>query len=427
MNPKENAKIWLKHFEQNRDLMEGRVKEGIEKYRKGYCMLRFVDSKGHPLKGKKVHINQKSHDFQYGANIFMLDEFEKQEDNIKYRELFKQYFNLATVPFYWDALEPVKGKPRFGKDSEKVYRRPAPDLCVEYCEENGLKAKLHCLVYDKYAPDWLPKNDMKAMEQYYEERIRQIAQRYAGRLSEFEVINETLLEHEWKTQSVISEKRDIVEWAFALARKYLPNETLVMNEAPNVPNTAKTDYRCPYFMQVEKCLLNGASIDKLGIQFHMFTGATAANQAEYEAQVKAGNDMVNPALVLKGLDIFAELGLPLEITEVTVPTFGETKDDEFLQAELIKNLYSVFFSHPAIETVVYWNTVDGYAYIAPPSENRIWNENACRGGIFRHDLSEKESAKMIKKLFSEIWHTKTDLTTDSDGYVEFNGFYGDYC
>lgn len=33
---------------------------------------------------------------------------------------------------------------------------------------------------------------------------------------------------------------------------------------------------------------------------------------------------------------------------------------------------------------------------------------------------------MLKKLFTECWHTDLDLTTDKGGYVEFKGFYGDY-
>ena len=44
---------------------------------------------------------------------------------------FYRYFNLATVPFYWNTLEPEYGKPRYAKDSVKIYRRPAPDLCME--------------------------------------------------------------------------------------------------------------------------------------------------------------------------------------------------------------------------------------------------------------------------------------------------------
>ncbi|MFQ8952381.1 MAG: hypothetical protein ACLR56_04780 [Oscillospiraceae bacterium] len=56
---------------------------------------------------------------------------------------------------------------------------------------------------------------------------------------------------------------------------------------------------------------------------------------------------------LKALDVLAELGLPLELTELTIPTFGDTAEDEELQAELVRIIYSVWFSHPAVESVVY--------------------------------------------------------------------------
>lgn len=87
----------------------------------------------------------------------MLDEFDSEEYNRRYRGEFKKYFNLATVPFYWDGLEPEEGKPRYDKNSPKVWRRPSPELCTEYCEENGIMPKLHCLVYDKFIPEWLPR------------------------------------------------------------------------------------------------------------------------------------------------------------------------------------------------------------------------------------------------------------------------------
>ena len=38
----------------------------------------------------------------------------------------------------------------------------------------------------------------------------------------------------------------------------------------------------------------------------------------------------------------------------------------------------------------------------------------------------KKSAIMLKKLFSEIWHTDLKVVTDENGYVDFRGFYGDY-
>ena len=423
LNHEEKRTIWMKAVTEHKDLLEVRAAEAIEKHRKGWCKLRFVDEEGKPIVGKKVKINQETHDFKYGANIFMLDEFESEADNKTYRELFKKYFNLATVPFYWDGLEPEQGKPRYNKNSPKLYRRPAPELCLEYCEENGIEAKLHCLVYDKFTPNWLPKKDMAAMEKLYEERFRQISERYAGRLYEIEVINEILCESAWTTQTVISEKKDILEWSFDLAAKYFPNDCLVFNEANQLISAAKQDYRNACYMMLDAALMKGVQIDKIGIQHHNFVGVRAQNEAEYEAVVKSGGEMFDPAKLFKGLDIFADFGLPLEITEITVPTFGETEEDEELQADLLEVLYTVCFGHPQVETMVYWNVPDGYAYSPDPSK---WNENACKGGLFHHDLTPKRSAERLWELFNKKWHTDLELTTDENGYVEFRGFYGDY-
>lgn len=423
MTKQEIRKIWMSAAEEHRDLLEGRVKADIEKYRKGDCKLRFCDKDGKPQAGKTVKITQKTHDFKYGANIFMLDEFPEEECNARYREYYKKYFNLATVPFYWDGLEPEDGKPRYDADSPKVYRRPAPDLCVKYCEENGVLPKLHCLVYDKFIPEWLPLDDMAAMEKLYEQRFAQIAERYSGRLYEVEVINELLCESGWKFKSAISSKRDIIEWSFALAKKYFKNDVLVINEGNPLVPTAEKGYRNAYFMMIDAALERGTPIHKIGLQHHCFTGAKATNEQEYAKAVEAGSPLFDPSVILKGLDIHAAHGLPLEMTEITVPTFGDTEEDELLQADLLDLIYTCFFGHPMMETVVYWNLPDGYAYNAA---GRLWNENQCRGGLFHHDMTPKKAAERLYELFNKRWHTDLELVTDEDGYVTFRGFYGDY-
>ena len=426
MTIEEKRRLWLGTFENNKEVLEKRINDGIEQNRKTDHKMRLTDKEGNPLASKTFTIDQKTHDFKFGAHIFMLDEFETEEENKKFREIFKEYFNLATIPFYWDALEPEQDKPRFTKDSKKIYRRPAPDLCLEYCQVNGIDAKLQSLVYDKFIPDWLPKTDMAEMERLYEKRISEIADRYKGKLYEFEVINETLIEAWWKTQSVIMNKRDLVEWAFALAEKYLRDETLVINDGGQGESIYRHDFRSPYFMQIEKCLLNGTKIDKIGMQHHLFVGATAKNDEEYEKSLKNPHYLIeaDPQVNFAFLDTMAELGLPIEFTEVTIPTFGDSLEDEEIQAQLLKNLYSVWFSHPAVNTIIYWNQFDGYCYDAGPGAT--WNENNCRGGLFHKDLTPKKSAEVYKKLISEEWHTKLTLTTDENGYASFRGFYGDY-
>lgn len=414
--------IWLKAARENPEFQK-RIDDGIEKNRKGDFRVRLVDKDGSPLKNVAVKANQKTHEFKFGAHIFMLDEFEKEEDNAKFREIFKEYFNLATVPFYWDTLEPEQNKPRYDKESPKVYRRPAPDLCMEYCEQNGIDAKLHCLVYDKFTPDWMPKDDMAKMERLYEKRFKEISERYAGRMYEFEVINETLHVHGWKNDSVITTKKDLNEWAFSLARKHFPDETLVINEGGVNEELARKDIWSSYYLEIENALLKGVQIDKIGLQHHLFTGAKAQTEQQYDNDIKQEYlGFADPAVNFKMLDALGKFGLPLELTEVTIPTFGEGEEYEELQAELLRIMYSIWFSHPMVNTIVYWNQIDGHCYVG----SETWNENNCHGGLFHHDLTPKKSALMLKKLITQEWHTEKELKTDENGVIDFRGFYGKY-
>ena len=166
----------------------------------------FKDEDGKPCETTHVKIRQKKHDFKYGANLFMLDEIvDSAEKNEMYKERFAAAFNLATLPFYWRDLEPEEGKPRYAKDSPRIYRRPAPDLCIEWCEAHGIEPKAHCLNYvSKFAhPEWATKDGVVREKMLLEKRFRELAERYAHRIPMWEVTNETLV---W-TKSTASASR----------------------------------------------------------------------------------------------------------------------------------------------------------------------------------------------------------------------------
>ena len=112
----ENRRKIFELFESQKDVWERRANDGIEAYRKGFANITVKDKNGNPVNAK-IKATQKSHEFKFGANIFMLDEFETDEKNELYREKFAETFNLATLPFYWCSLEPKKGEFRFDKKS----------------------------------------------------------------------------------------------------------------------------------------------------------------------------------------------------------------------------------------------------------------------------------------------------------------------
>lgn len=421
----EKREVCFKEFDAQKSYVDARCDSDIEKFRKGDMLLVLKNKEGKPLLNETVEIHQTNHDFKYGANIFMLDEFGEAWENKAYRGFFSKHFNLATVPFYWSDLEPEKDKPRYSADSPKIYRRPAPDLCVDYCEKSGILPKLHCLFYDTFMPSWAPANDKNEMRRLYEKRFSEIASRYCGKMYEFEVTNETLCSSGWKKKSILSDERGIIEWCFALARKYFKDEKLVINEANPCPSIANEGYNSKYMLQLEMLLAKGTPIDKIGIQNHIFTGAgmpAGVGASDDEIRGSAASYM-NPEKLFKALDKLGEFGLPLEITEVTVPTLGNDDDAELLQADLFEYMYKIWFSIPQMETVVYWNAVDNTAYCPAGS---AWNENNCRGGLFHRDMTPKKSAMRLYDMFNKRWHTDMTLTTDENGCVKFRGFYGDY-
>ena len=310
-----------------------RARVNIEKYRKGDHTLRILDENGAPVVGARVKVTQKDHDFKHGANIFMLDEYEDNEINERYRDQFAKHFNLATVPFYWNATEPEEGKPRYDANSPKLYRRPPTDLCVNYCEEKGILPKIHCLCYDKMIPDWLPKNDSAAMWRLYEKRFAEIAERYEGRMYEVEVTNELISAHKWGDLcSVVANERDVGIKMWQMARKYFPNDKLLSNDA-YPKDVGLRMHNDQYYLMLKRWLSQGAPIDKIGVQNHIFCGMKGKDRIDYDILKRL--DHFDPTIMLRGLDILSEFGKPLEITEVTIPTLGEGEEAEQLQADIL--------------------------------------------------------------------------------------------
>lgn len=418
----DRAKNILKPFEENRAYMEDRVNAGIEAYRKGLAELEFVDSEGNPVKNVHVEVKQKTHDFKFGANCFMIDEMESEEKNAEYKKLFADVFNLATIPFYWSDLEPEKGNPRFEKDSKKVYRRPAPDLCVEFCKENGIEPKLHCLNYDQWTPLWVP-DKVQEVKRYLDKRFSEIGERYANVIPSMEVINETLCPHLGKLPerqgTEFFKEPDIVEWSFEHARKYLPANELIINEATRFvwgDDHFKWN-RSAYYQQIQRALAKGATIDTIGMQYHMFY------RAEQEEEMTP--QYYNPRNLYAVMDQYSDFGKPLQVTEITIPAYSKAEEDEALQAEIIKNLYSIWFSHPNMEAAIYWNLVDGYAAFAPQGD-MSYGENYYHGALVRFDMTPKPAYYELKKLIHETWNTKLSLDSGEANKVTMKGFYGEY-
>lgn len=404
----------LELFEKNKDYMNERIKDGIEQNRKGYANICVKDKDGNAVSNVKMKLKQKSHEFKYGANLFMLDEFENEEKNELYKKYFADAFNMATLPFYWDATEPEKGKTRYAKDSEKVYRRPPIDLCIEFCEKHGIEPREHALAYDGFFPKWLYDASVTEVKLALKNRFKEIAERYKDKIPTIEVTNEM----EWQEgETAFYNEPDFVEWCFKTAEKYFPANQLVINEWTGLPWGDRCRVTDKYYSYIEANMLKGARIDAIGMQYHMFY----RKEQEYECT----RPFYDPVNLYKHMDLYSNFGKPLQVTEVTVPAYSNEPEDEALQAEIIEKLYSIWFSHPNVEQIIYWNVPDGYAAFAEQGDMTS-GENYYYGGLLRFDMTPKPAYYAIKNLFEKTWHTEAEITSDADGEATFKGFYGKY-
>lgn len=418
----------LVHFEEQKEYLDEKIKYGIETYRKGDAKITVTDKTGKRVANAKIKVTQKTHEFSFGANLFLLDELESDDKNTAYKKYFSDVFNMATLPFYWNDLEPTEGSPRFSKDSERVYRRPALDLCMEFCKEHGIEPREHCLNYDLFRPKWLYGASVQTIKEKLENRIKILAERYGEHIPCWEVVNETLCVLPEGKASAFYYDPDFVEWTFATAEKYLKNNKLTINESPWWVYEKAFQYnRSPYYMLIERAINKGARIDAIGMQFHMYF-------TKEEEVKRVTNCFYNPKHHYELMDTYAKFGKPLQLTEVTIPAYSNDVKDEEIQAQILEKLYSLWFSHPATEQIIYWNLVDGYAFVPNPDPEKIrlsqgdmtLGENYYYGGLVRFDMTPKLAYYAIKNLIKNKWHTECDLVSDNVGTAVFRGFYGTY-
>lgn len=382
--------------------VDARIDGNIEKHRKGDAQLDVVDAAGKPVAGARVEVEQTGHAFLFGCNAFVLGQLETPEANRRYEEAFTNLFNFATVPFYWEATEPVRGELRYEEPARDIWRRPPPARFLPWAAKNNLTLKGHPLLWHAYNAPWLPK-EAEEMRELYRKRFREIASRFGDKIPIWDVVNESLVCP--TNYPLYTKDRDYVRWAFTEAVPLFPaDRTLMINEVTTF-NFAPAASR--YFEQIEGLQAKGAKIKGIGFQYHYF------RRAALDTFLNAPS--CDPMKLLDVYERFGSFGLPLYITEITIPSAGE--DGDALQAEVVRDHYRLWFSAPNMAGITWWNLGDGTA---------VKGENEAKGGLVGGDLAPKPAYRALEKLINEDWKTKASLQTDPQGRATFRGFHGPY-
>jgi endo-1,4-beta-xylanase len=377
-----------------------RINSDIEKFRKGDAVIEIVGKYGKPVENALIEVHQKSHEFLFGCNLFVLGQLETPELNHKYEAAFANLFNFATIPFYWRELEPQPGKPRFKEGSEYMWRRPPPDQLVKWCKAHNITPKGHALMYakTKFMPDWTEQKNPDIFLKQARKHMTGIARRYKNDIAIWDVANEEMPRirnlDQWHKVP-----QDYLSWCFQEAGHLFPKEVkLLYNDGTMQVHNDTGEYES----LIKGLIQKGLRIEGMGIQFH-----TGVN-------IFSGNMMPPNKL----FDVYEQLGkmnLPLYITEITIPGTGEKGPER--QAVAVANLYRLWFSTQHMAGITWWNLGDGTAYM---------DENKALGGLIDKEMEPKPAYKALDRLINYEWKTNLKTKTDASGKVAFRGFHGKY-
>jgi len=353
------------------------TRQAIDQHRKADATIRVLDAAGWPVPGVAISVEQTSHDFLFGCNIYMFDRHRDDAWNVVYKQRFAELFNYATVGFYWRGYEPQRGKPNY-EYTDKV---------VAWCRDHGIRMKGHPLLWGEQAgvPTW---SSGQPSPEAQRRRVTEIMQRYRGQITFWEVVNEP---------SHLAEPQ--IAEPYRWARDTNPEDCLIVNDYHVLADG------CPGFFQLLTAAKNkGVPFDGIGIQAHE------------PRTMRFPLDRVQ-----KILDQYATFGKGLHLTEFTPASSGLKITDSFCggvwdeaaQADYAAKFYRVCFAHPAVQAITCWDLCDRGSWLPG-------------GGMLRADLSPKPVYDQLRRLIHKEWKTRAAGTTDGEGRFACRGFFGKY-
>jgi endo-1,4-beta-xylanase len=360
--------------------------ERINRIRQGDIAITVRDAAGRPIPGAEVRIDERRSAFQWGTALEMERLVNDTPDNLRYREIALELFNAASTE------NDLKWPVWLGEWGDE-YNQAQTLAGLHWLKDHGFWVRGHVLVWPgrknlpKPVLDRLGTPKQGEIPGIIDAHIREMARATRGLVSEWDVLNEPMTNHDLMDAFG---PEVMVTW-YKTAREELPNTALFFNDFSNQDATTDAAHVAHYEKTARFLLDHGAPVTGLGLQSHF------------------GGKPSDPEHVLAVLDRYqAEFHLPVRITEFDVMTY-----DEELQADYTRDYLILCFSHPSVVGVQFWGFWSG----------AHWRPQAA---LFREDWSERPAVRVYRDLVLNQWRTHSTGTTDAHGALSLRGFQGEY-
>lgn len=241
-----------------------------------------------------------------------------------YKELWNQITPENTTK--WQRCEPNDNRWTFER-SKGIY---------DYCRENNMPFKFHTLIWGAQYPNFIDSLRTDAdLRTAVEDWIRKAGETFPD-ADYVDVVNEPLFGHEAPffrraiggMNGLYGTGWDWVIWSFERAREAFPNSKLLINDF----NILKSKNNIKRYSHLIKLLHDRGLLDGIGCQTHWIEGRSAEN-------------------IASGIDYLTTLcpGIPVYVSELEINIAND-----FEQKEKLKELFTLFWHHPAIKGITFW-------------------------------------------------------------------------
>lgn len=316
--------------------------------------------------------------------------------------IYKDYFSIGTavdcnqielhkdfIVNHFNSLTP-ENQLKFinTQPQEGIFTLDSMDTFIKFTEDNNLLARGHTLVWSNQTPDWIFE-DMKGKKasrslllKRMESHIKYIVSKYQNKIFCWDVVNEAIDDNddifyrENKWYSIIGD--DYVDAAFQFAHEADPNALLFYNDYNDVMPTK----RLKIYKLLKGMIERNVPIHGVGLQGHYNLAYPDISE------------------IKKTIEMFAGLGLTIQITEMDMSVFSweNRRNDlkkptiEMLnkQAERYGKIFEIFRDYKdVISGVTFWGISDKYTWLDdfPVKGRKDWpllfNENMLPKQAFK--------------------------------------------
>ena len=270
----------------------------------------------------------------------------------RYCKTMKREFNVAVLSdFSWPGMWQGPGQYDFN----------AADQAVAYALQHGWKVRASHLLWGapETLPDWL-KNGHYSRDEYIQlmqQYIKDVVTRYKGRVSEWSIANEASNRDFYPGSDFWFDKigPEYIEIAFRTAREADPSGILIFNNDNNQsPQDADTTRVInSMYDTVKKLKADGAPLDVVGMQMHLFLPWNSRVRPEKEA-------------VIATMQKFSALGVRTYITEFDIDLQqqkGTTAEKLEFEAQVYKDMVEACIESSVCDSFTTWEFSDVNSWI----------------------------------------------------------------